>query len=367
MSKIGKSKGFTQNASHTHFVTIMLSKIFLGEKRCDDIFFHILRKRLKNKMSGNNMETFGNNFVAKNRKQYSCNNCYYITSNKFDYDKHCKTMKHQIANLSTKINENDDIIAKKSPDELSFVCCCGKTYKERSGIWKHRKKCEFVSDDMDTGLDNDKHMIKTLIKDNAELKNLIIKVIAKDTLDNSNHNPIINNSHNTNNSHNKTFNLSVYLNETCKDAINIGDFVSSIKVQLEDLEHTGRVGYIEGVSNIIIKNLNNLENHMRPLHCSDFKREVLYIKNNNEWTKEADSKPILTRAIKTIANENIKKISEWKKEHPDCTSADSKKNNLYLKIVSNSMNGLTKEEGEHNINKIISNIAKETIIQKDKL
>jgi hypothetical protein len=106
---------------------------------------------------------------------------------------------------------------------------------------------------------------------------------------------------------------------------------------------------------------------MRPLHCSDFKREVLYIKNNNEWTKETDSKPILTKAIKTIANENIKKISAWKQEYPDCTSADSKKNNLYLKIVSNSMNGLTKEEGEHNINKIISNIAKETIIQKDKL
>jgi hypothetical protein len=105
---------------------------------------------------------------------------------------------------------------------------------------------------------------------------------------------------------------------------------------------------------------------MRPLHCSDFKREVVYI-NNNEWTKETDSKPILTKAIKTIANENIKKISAWKQEYPDCTSADSKKNNLYLKIVSNSMNGLTKEEGEHNINKIISNIAKETIIQKDKL
>lgn len=308
------------------------------------------------------METFGNIFVAKTRKQYTCSICNYISSNKYDYEKHCKTIKHYMASSSTKINESSDIVAKKSPDDLSFVCSCGKTYKERSGLWKHRKKCDDTTEN-----DNDKHMIMSLLKDNAELKNLIIKVIEKDSINNSHDNPIVNNSHNTNNSHNKTFNLSVYLNETCKDAINIGDFVSSIKVQLEDLEHTGRVGYVEGVSNIIIKNLNNLENHMRPLHCSDFKREVLYIKNNNEWTKETDSKPILTKAIKTIANENIKKISAWKQEYPDCTSADSKKNNLYLKIVSNSMNGLTKEEGEHNINKIISNIAKETIIQKDRL
>jgi hypothetical protein len=107
-----------------------------------------------------------------------------------------------------------------------------------------------------------------------------------------------------------------------------------------------------------------LEQHMRPLHCSDSKREVLYIKHNNEWTKESETKPILTRAIKTIANENIKQIRLWKDKHPDCTSADSKKNNLYLKIVSNSMNGLTEEEGHKNINKIISNVAKEVVIIK---
>jgi hypothetical protein len=139
----------------------------------------------------------------------------------------------------------------------------------------------------------------------------------------------MNNSHNTNIG-NKNFNLNFYLNETCKDAININDFVSSIKMNLDDLEHTGRVGYVEGITNIFIKNLNNLENHMRPLHCSDLKREVLYIKDNNEWTKEVDQKPILTKAIKTIANQNIKQINLWKEKYPDCTEADSKKNNLYF-------------------------------------
>ena len=135
-------------------------------------------------------------------------------------------------------------------------------------------------------------------------------------------------------------------------------------MSLEDLENTGRIGYVEGISNIVIKNLNKLEHHMRPLHCSNFKREILYIKDNNEWTKETDNKPILTKAIKTIANQNIKQISKWKDNYPDCIKSDSTKNDLYLKIVSNSMNGLTKEESEKNINKIITNVAKKVVIEK---
>ncbi len=175
-----------------------------------------------------------------------------------------------------------------------------------------------------------------------------------------------NGTHNTThiNSHNKAFNLNFFLNETCKDAMNISDFVNSIKLNLDDLENTGRTGYIEGVSNIILKNLNNIEQHLRPLHCSDTKREILYVKDNNKWEKETDDKPILTKAIKVIANENIKQIKNWTAKNPDCTSSNSRKNDLYLKIVSNSMNGLTEEEGKKNINKIISNVAKETFIQK---
>jgi len=181
---------------------------------------------------------------------------------------------------------------------------------------------------------------------------------------------VTNNNTNNNNCHNTTnnaFNLNFFLNETCKDAMNISDFVSSIKLSLDDLENTGRHGYIEGISNIIVKNLSNLEQCFRPVHCSDQKREVIYIKDNDKWEKETEDKPILTKAIKTIANENIKQIKHWRDKHPDCTDADSKKNNLYLKIVSNSMNGLTKEEGDRNINKIISNVAKETVIHKDKV
>jgi hypothetical protein len=197
-------------------------------------------------------------------------------------------------------------------------------------------------------------LVMHLLKQNSDLQNKIISMSCHPT--------ITNNSHNNNN--NNSFNLNVFLNETCKDAMNIADFVSSVKVSLEDLEHTGKYGYIEGISNIIINNLNKIAQHLRPLHCSDSKREVLYIKDNNEWFKESNDKPILTKAIKMIANENMKQISKWTSMYPDCVQSDSKKNKMYLNIVSNSMNGLTKEEGEKNINKIITNVGKQVVIQK---
>lgn len=157
----------------------------------------------------------------------------------------------------------------------------------------------------------------------------------------------------------------MYLNETCKNVINIEEFVDSIKLSLDDLEYTGRKGYIEGISNIIHKNLERLGEYNRPIHCSDCKREILYIKRNNMWNKEEDDKPILINAIKTIANQNIKQISKWKDKNPECINSDSKQNNLYLKIVSNSMCGLDKTETNKNINKIVSNVAKDVTINKN--
>ena len=286
--------------------------------------------------------------------RFCCKICDYFTDKKSSFDKHLVTAKHlKLTKVNTFSNKS---CSKVSFQTYQFTCdYCDKEFKSRVGLWKHNKKTCLPIQTNTT----DKDIIMALIKDHSELKNLIIKVIEKDTSTN-------NNSHNsTNNSHNKTFNLSFYLNETCKDAINIGDFVKSIKVQLEDLEHTGRVGYVEGVSDIFINNLNSIDTHKRPIHCTDEKREVLYIKNDGEWIKESDNKPILTNAIKTIANENIKAISQWKQTYPDCTDVDSKKNNLYLKIVSNSMSGVSKEECEKNYNKIIRNIVKETIIDKD--
>jgi hypothetical protein len=239
---------------------------------------------------------------------------------------------------------------------------CNRLYKNRSGLWRHKIKggCSInISNNEDNDTNNpndltDKQLIINLLQQNGELQKSLIE-LSKEKM-------IINN--NTTHIKNNNFNLNVFLNDTCKDALNINDFVSSIQLQLTDLETTGRVGYVEGISKIILHNLQNMEQYRRPMHCSDIKREIIYIKDNNEWTKEDTEKPLLTRAIKIIANENIKKINEWKLKNPDCTDSDSKKNNVYLNIVSNAMSGCTQEETNKNIGKIISNVTKAIQIEK---
>ncbi len=305
------------------------------------------------------------NLVPKSSEFFVCETCDYNTSRKSQYNRHIATDKHKKRQISTIFNN----FQQKSSN---IVCECGKSYKERSGLYKHKRQC--ITSRTLSSKDISQEMIVRLIKDNRDMQKLFIEQTQTiqqqhNTLTNIVHdvvkNGVNNNSHNTiTNSHNKAFNINLFLNETCKEAINMSDFVSSIKMNLDDLEHTGRKGYIEGISNIIIRNLNDLEQHNRPIHCSDNKREILYIKDNDKWEKECDDKPILTKAIKFIANENIKQIKNWQQKNPNCTNSDSDKNNLYLKIVSNSMNGLTEEEGHKNINKIISNVAKNTIIDK---
>jgi hypothetical protein len=300
--------------------------------------------------------------LPKTANLFTCNICDFKCHKQSNYDKHLLTTKHknriQLNNLETKN-------AKKM-----FVCeKCNKEYTVRNSLWYHEKKCNKEKEkDKEKDDDDDNYyeginikdkdaLVLHLLKQNGDLHNKLIEMSCKSNITNNNNS----NSHNTTNN---AFNLNFFLNETCKDAMNISDFVSSIKMSLDDLENTGRQGYIEGISSIIIKNLNKLGQIDRPLHCGDNKREILYIKDNNEWVKETDDKPILTRAIKTIANQNIKQIKTWRDKHIDCTKSDSNKNNLYLKIVSNSMNGLTKEEGDKNISKIISNVAKKVTINK---
>ena len=303
------------------------------------------------------METLGDKILKKMSKKYSCKFCLYKCSRKYNLDRHLLTCKFK---METNGDESMSKMSKSSADDntvTKHICEeCNKEYSSRNGLWKHNKTYHSKKDDDIS----DKELIMMLIKENSEFKNMMMKVVENGTNNTTN-----NNTTTHINSHNKAFNLNFFLNETCKDAMNITDFISSIKLNLEDLENTGRRGYIEGISNIILKNLNNIEQHMRPLHCSDQKREILYVKDNNEWTKETDDKPILTKAIKNVAHKNIKQIQYWRDKNPDCTSCDSRKNDLYLKIVSNSMNGLTEEEGHRNIDKIISNVAKETVIQKD--
>jgi len=167
-----------------------------------------------------------------------------------------------------------------------------------------------------------------------------------------------------NNSHNKTFNLNVFLNEQCKDAMNITDFVDSLKLQLSDLENVGKLGFVEGISNIIVKNLNALDVHKRPVHCSDSKREVMYIKDEDKWEKENDDKVKLRKVIKKIAHKNSKLLPQFKEKHPDCNKSDSKYSDQYNKLIIEAMGG----SGDNDIekeDKIIRKIAKEVTIDKN--
>lgn len=312
-----------------------------------------------------NMQQNATKKSPKVAKILHCEICDYSTAKTGDYKKHLQTKKHKNGQNATNATEMQQKVAK------TLSCGCGYSFNDRTTLWRHRKKChpeevDEVNDDTDElSQMPDKELIIMLIKQNSQLmvhNTELVDIIKSNNGQQQQISQI--NNFNNNNNNNKTFNLQFFLNETCKNAMNITDFVNNIQLELDDLETTGRQGYIEGISNIILKNLNKLEQPLRPLHCSDLKREVLYIKDNDEWTKETEEKPILTKAIKTIANQNIKQINKWRDVYPDCTKADSMKNDLYLKIVSNSMNGLTKEEGERNIHKIINNVAKKVVIEK---
>jgi len=268
-------------------------------------------------------------------------------------DKHQKKVREYKKNttICNFVTENSQKSQKVAQDHNlhHYLCDCGKKYKFHSGLWKHKKICNYK-------LNNTPETVKYLIDENNSLKNIILEVCKNNTINNI--------THITNN---KTFNLNVFLNETCKDAMNIMDFVDSLKIQLSDLENVGVLGYVEGISNIIIKNLNLLDETKRPVHCTDTKREVMYVKDENIWyndSKEENEKnKKLKKAIKHIAHKNSKLLSDYKNKHPDCIYSDSTKSDQYNKIVIEAFGGSGNEDDE-NENKIIKKIAKEITINK---
>jgi len=204
---------------------------------------------------------------------------------------------------------------------------------------------------------------KELMKENGEFKDMMLeqnKLVLEIAKNGTN---VINNSNNMNNSHNKTFNLQIFLNETCKDAMNIMDFVDSLKLQLCDLERIGEVGFVTGISDIIIKNLKALDISKRPVHCADTKREVMYVKDNDKWEKEQEGNKKLKKAIKHIAKKNSMNINLFKDKYPDCINSHSRKSDQFNKIYIEAYGGSGNEDVD-NENKIIKNIAKVVGIDK---
>jgi hypothetical protein len=314
-----------------------------------------------------------NENVGKSSESYLCENCNYKTDKKFNYEKHLLTLKHL---KSIKCNSN---VAKSSFSK--FVCkICSKNYKDSSGLWRHNKKCSGIEiengigkvnkltkpDDKEKQLEVITELFQEQMKENKELKELLIEQNKKLLeIAEKNHGQITNITNNTtNNTTNNNFNLQFFLNEQCKDALNIMDFINQLQMKLTDLDMVGRVGYTEGISKIFIRGLKELDVFKRPIHCSDLKREILYVKDKDSWEKDSEEKNKMKTAIKYIAAKNFKQIQDWKDENPESEDIDTKKHMDYQYILMNSMGGSTYEEDEKYYNKIIRNVAKEVTIDK---
>ena len=286
----------------------------------------------------------------KSPKKYVCINCDYYTNNKKDYIKHLQTIKH---------NDNKMITNDNNKSQKIYSCICGKDFVYASGLSRHRKICKKepnVGCLLDIVKQNQefKEMMLEQNKQNKELTKKLIEVVKEPKC-------ITNNNTTTNNN---KFNLNFFLNEQCKDALNITDFVSSLTLQLTELEQVGKLGYVEGISKIFIRGLKELDVCKRPIHCSDVKREVLYIKDENNWEKDNEEKQKMKQIVNKIAHKNIQNIAVWTKENPQSKDLTSKKNDQYLQIVNESMGGEDDSEREEYAQKIIKNVAKEIIIDK---
>ena len=277
--------------------------------------------------------------LKKNLPRFYCEHCDFKCYMKCDWARHIARPKH-IVNV-----QGNDLEIKNV--KKTYNCSCGRIFLSKSGLWKHNNICnkeEVVGNDNTS----EKDLIMMLLKQNSEL----LEVIKNGT-----HNTITNT-----NSHNKAFNLNLFLNETCKDAMNISDFVESIQYQLSDLEKMGEIGYVEGLSNIIVKNLNALDVTQRPVHCTDKKRETIYIKDEDKWEKDEEQTKI-RKAIKKVANKNARLIHKFTEKHPDFMQYNSKYSTQYHKLIIESLGG----SGDNDIekeDKIIRNISKNIVVEK---
>lgn len=298
---------------------------------------------------------------------FFCLKCDFKCNKKGDWNRHILTKKHKTEYLAKNVKP----ILKKTKQ---YACYCGAILNSRTTLWRHKNNCnqqpknidildKFNTSDMENNSNISSNLIIKLLSQNNDLHQMLIEQ-NKQIFELTKEVKVVNNTTN-NTTNNNNFNLQVFLNDTCKDAVNLVDFVESLQVQIKDLEETARLGYSEGVSRIFINGLNELDVNKRPIHCSDAKRETLYIKEQDEWTKDDTNKTKLSKAIKTVGRKNIQQIFEWQKKNPEYKDPESKQNDKYLNLVYNTMSGSTTEEQEKNMTKIIKNITKEVIIDKN--
>ena len=305
---------------------------------------------------------------------YNCDICDYTSGNRTDYERHMLTRKHQ---------ENASDYTKTHQDP--YTCAsCKKVFKHRTSIYKHKLNCPGApivataatasASALNSALAPEQYLCEVFTK-NQELATAMLMLIQQNTefqskimemcknggiggVSNSNNTNM--NSHNTTNN-NQQYSLNFFLNEQCKDAMNMKDFVNSIQLNITDLENVGRLGYVEGMSSILIDNLQKTDVHKRPVHCSDMKRETLYVKDDNKWEREGPDHPKMVNAVLAVEQKNVALVSEWAKAHPSCMNSNTRENDKYFKLSK----AVTDGDKEGNIAKVIRKVAKRIIIEKE--
>ena len=290
--------------------------------------------------------------APKRAEKYSCKLCDYYTSKKGDYNRHLGTLKHKWKQMETNGNQK-----RALENQCEF---CNKIFKSRSGLWKHEKLCVKVTD---ANKDNLKDIIIDVVKENAEKMNLLINENKelRDQIKQQNKQitdmiPKLGTNNNSNNNIKQRFNINLFLNEKCKDAISINEFVEKIEISLKDLICTREKGQSEGISNLIIENMNKLSLYERPLHCTDKKREILYIKND-EWEKD-ENKEQISKILKTIETKQLKNVQKWIENHPNYLN-NTKEQEEFLILIQESS-----KSDDKNREKIIKNICNSIYLDK---
>ena len=319
-----------------------------------------------------------NKKIQQNANKFNCEKCDFNCSKPSDWARHIARASHLLEKKGTLGDAN-------------YNCSnCSKNYKYSAGLWKHKKTCKaaVIADPIIPAepiipafekpyqLYNNQppeyllNTVDLLIKENMDFKNVILELVKsnqelqKQMLEVcKNGQGSHNTNHSNNNSNNKTFNLQFFLNEQCKDAMNLSDFVDTFHLEFADLENVGKVGYVEGISDIIIKKLNEMDVYKRPIHCSDFKRDIVYVKADNVWEKEDSKHAKLRKAIKQISKKNYDMIPEWTRANPNSQKCDHYMNDYYMSMVSNAL-GLRGGGLEENENKIMKKINKMVLIDK---
>ena len=304
---------------------------------------------------------------AKNENPYfRCEKCDYITCHKSNYAKHLSTRKHTFLTKVTAASEQEICTG---PSVSTHVCSiCTKTFNSRQTLHAHRKKCP--------NLENPPDIIVEILKKNDSLQNIIIEQAKQQEEERllqrerenqirdllieitKKENTVINNTQTNNN-----FCLNMFLNEKCKDAMNFVDFVESLHISFEELENMAHKGYVAGMSDIIINGLQQLDVYHRPIHCTDIKRETMYIKDKDEWTKDEDQMKI-QKIINMVSKKNMRKVPEWQRAHPMSDITDSKEQYLHINIMQQCLNSGCLSECRRNDAKIIKNIAKFTYLDR---